>query len=351
LQLNSYERIKSVQALRQQLNQVKNKHERIHIDIDVPEKNKDKASKRPRLKTVFAGVSWKKYALIAAAVAVLALAIWGIDKLVNSSEREARRLKDEAEKIERAEGPLSPSACAKYQELATKFPDSTPARELVGKSNDCIIAPIRLEEAKKIEKEKELNHTAAEAFKKVMDSYPGTTFAKQAEAKVNEFERAKKATLQAWAQMKAAAYQSALDETVGLSPDLFRKLADSLLESIKRYGEIDLEAVDPRLVSHIQTSIAVFNRGRSLYLEMEQDGSRIIAINEAELKKYGEQWREYYHKKVLAEVNEMLRRYDERSQAFNKEIKGLETNASTISSNLKERFNSEEFYILIKKEG
>lgn len=292
LRLSCDERIKSVQAFRQLLAQEGNRRERVVVNFGDGGGGSDKDEPKPvPPKPRPPGGMRRRYAVIAAAAAVVVLVPAALlaDRWINGPGREADKLRNDAEKVERAEGLLSPVPCAAYQDIVARFPGTKAARDLVGKSNDCIIVHNLLQQAEKAEKDKGLNHETADAYRKIVGGYPGSAPAKQAEKRVGEFDKAKQVTVRAWDKMREISEA----EIEGESPSQrFRELA-------VRFGEIDLEGVDPILTAHIRSLREVLNEGKALALTIEQEGFKMGEDKGKEVvqwcqTQYGDAWEDCF---------------------------------------------------------
>lgn len=279
LQLSCDERIKSIKALRERLHQVKNRHERIHINFDSADNGNANANVPVPAKTNFLGGKRKLYGVIAvAAIAVLALASFIGYRMIKG--REAERQFNEAQASERAEGLLSQNACAKYKEIEADYLSTGAARELVRKLNDCYSAPSLLQQASEKEKLNGLNQETTEAYRKIMEGYPGSVSALQAEKRVNEFEKNKQATINAWnAKQK-----------IDISQITANSSSQYFSEVINRYSDIDINnsAVDKVLIDHIKSLIGIVKDAKNLFLEIEQEANRWTELKRKEVQEFCE---------------------------------------------------------------
>jgi predicted Ser/Thr protein kinase len=349
LELSCDERIKSVQALRQRLQETRNRSQRIHINFDQENKNKNvdnrsRVEREPESpKTGFLRNKRTKY--VVGAVLLFVLCVAGYMLYQSSAKRqEARGLFAEAQAIERAEGLLSQNACAKYEQIKSEYLDNSTRSELIKKSNNCTTARVYFQAAEKVEKDKGgLTFETIKEYKKIIETNPGSVYARQAQEKVNEYERNERATLKAYKAMQKADYLSARDDSEEITPELFKQRAKELLETINLYGEIDLTNVDPLLSDHIRNSIEAFKRGRSLFDEIEQERSNLDSSLAANLRTYGNGYRDYFVQQATSEFAKVLQNNASRFQTFKDEIKKLDELDKTIASQLEAKFNNKAF--------
>jgi len=347
LQLNGEDRIKSVQELRQLLRQERNKSTRIEVNISqeadgyVSQIAPPPAAPRP---SRFSGRA--RFALIGAAALVLlsAVSAGGYKFYSNyKAGEEARRLVAEAQSIERGEGLLSPNACAKYAEVAADDLDQSARNELVLKTNSCTTVKLIYQDLEAKEKSNGLNYETAGAYRKFIDANPGTVYAKQAAARVGDYERNEQATLRAYKALQKADYKSSIEDTE-VTGDIFKKLAGKYFEAINLYGEIDLANVDSILSGHILNCIDAYKRWRTLFNEIEGDRVTIVNNMEANVSKWGEYWRDYYRKQAAAEfLNLLTTKYASRLKSYEDEMKKLDELDKTYGSQLQAKFNNRGF--------
>jgi hypothetical protein len=277
LRLNCEDRVRSVQAVRQLLTQQgqqgqqgPRKHDRIHIDIG-PDPAPDgggngRSGGEPTPEPVTPRNRRMLYAALAASFVVLVLASvfgyrWWQRSLV---EQLAREQLNDAQAIERSEGLLSQSACIKYRGVTSDALDASLAKSLVRKLNDCTSAQLLLQEAEKAERDKGLNAQTVEAYRKIAETYPGSTYARQADKKAGEFERIKQATMKAWKEMQEADHlMSNLSEDASNIPEALRQL-------IVRYELIGREDVDADLAAHLRNQVAAFNELQAVIEKVKQ---------------------------------------------------------------------------------
>lgn len=356
LHLNGDERIKSVQALRQLLQQERNKRARIEVNIghegsgyttQIASSPTPLASPPPPPSPAPRFSVNKRFAaLIAgASVAVIVLFVFGYNLYQNYQERQlAQRLFAEAQALERNEGLLSADACAKYNEIVVNDLEQSTRNELVRKTNSCTTVKLIFQDVVEKEKTAGLNYETAAAYQKIVESNPGSVFSKQAEKKVSEYERTEQATLRAYKALQKADYNSSIGDIQQISPDLFKKLAAGCFEAINLYGEIDLSNVDPLLSGHINNSLEAFKRGRDLFAEIERERSNIATNMEASIKQSGETYRDYYVNLANTEFSNMLAtKYASRFKAFVDEVTKLDEMDKTYGSQLQARFNNRSF--------
>lgn len=347
LHLNGDERIKSVQALRQLLQQERNKRARIEINIGnegggyttqiatpPPPSPSPRFSGNKRLAAVIAG----------AVVVVLVLSVLGYNLYRSYQERlVAQGLFAEAQALERNEGALSPNACAKYNEVEVNHLEQSARNELVRKTNSCTTGNLIFQDALEKEKATGLTHETAASYRKIAENYPGSVFSRQAEKKVGEYERNEQATLRAYKALQKADYIVSLD-IQQITPDLFKKLSDTCSHSIHLYGEIDLSNVDPLLSGHIINSMESLKKGRALFAEIEGDRLNLATAVEAYIKRDGEQYRSYYENQGNVEFGKLLvTKYADRYKAFEEETRKLDDLDKTYGSQLEAKFNNRGF--------
>jgi hypothetical protein len=201
--------------------------------------------------------------------------------------------------------------------------------ELARKTNSCTTVNLIFQDAVKSENSKGLNYETAAAYRKIMESNPGSVFARQAEKKVSEYERNDQATLRAYKALQKADYKST-SEAQQITADELKQLTQGFLEKINLYGDIDLTNVDPLLSEHITNSIAAFQRARSLFLEIEAERNTIVSKMEENIKRWGEYWRDYYVKQAQTEFTNVLTKYVARLQTFSDEMKKLDELDKTV---------------------
>ncbi|HEX7957928.1 MAG TPA: serine/threonine-protein kinase [Pyrinomonadaceae bacterium] len=347
LQLNGDERVKSVPELRQLLRQERNKSTRIEVNISheadgyisqiAPPPSPPRPprfSRRARL------------ALVAAAAVVLLSAVSaGGYKLYEGykAREEARRLFAEAQSYERGEGLLSANACAKYNEVVADDLDQSARNELVLKTNSCTTVKLIFQDVEAKEKANGLNHETAAAYRKIVDSNPGSVYARQAEKKVAEYERNEQATLRAYKALQKADYKSTITDTQ-VTADVFKKLSDKYFEAINLYGDIELANVDPILSGHIVNCIDAYKRWKTLFSEIEGERVAIVGKMEASISTWGESWRDYYARAAATEfVNVLTTKYAGRLKSYEEEMKKLDALDKTYGSQLQAKFNNKGF--------
>jgi predicted Ser/Thr protein kinase len=345
LQLSCDERIKSVPALRQRLNEIRNKSQRIHINIDHENKIfSDRSTVEPKpARTSFFRSKPTLYA--AGAVLLILLCVGGLMLYQSYAQgQEAKGLFAEAQSIERAEGLLSQNACAKYDQIKGEYLDDATRAELIKKSNSCTTARVYFQAAQKGEKDKGgLSFETIKEYKQIIETNPGSVYARQAQEKLNEYERNEQATLKAYKAMQKADYLSARLGSEEITPELFKKRSQQLLDTINLYGEIDLTNVDALLSEHIRNSIDAFKRGRSLFDEVEQERSKIDSSLAENIRTYGSDSRNYFIQQATAEFAKVLENNTSRFEAFFEETKKLNELDKTIASQLETKFNNRAF--------
>ena len=345
LQLSCDERIKSVPALRQRLNEIRNKSQRIHINIDHENKIfSDWTSVDPKpAKTSFLRSKPTIYA--AGAVLLILLCVGGFMLYQSYAKaQEARGLFAEAQSIERAEGLLSQNACAKYDQIKSEYLDDAARSELIKKSNNCTTARVYFQAAEKVEKDNGgLSFETIKEYKKIIETNPGSVYARQAQDKLNEYNRNEQATLKAYKAMQKADYFSVREESEEFTPEVFKKLSQRLLETINLYGEIELTNVDPLLSDHIRNWIDAFKKGRTLCDEMEQERSKIESAFEANVRTYGNDYRDHFAQQAATAFIKVLQNNASRFQTFLDETKELNELDKTIASQLETKFNNKAF--------
>ncbi len=347
LRLSCEERIKSVQDLRKRLSQVRHKPERILINIDAESKGIASEPAVAPVKRGFMANRRKIFATIAAAALVLALASFVGYRAVKGSEAQSRF--DEAKAIESAEALLSLRACVKYQEVEAGFLATSVANELGRKLVDCTVARNMLDQTIAAEKNKGLNHQTAASYKEIVDKYPGSAQAKEANTKVSQFETAKKVTIQAWNDLQEADNAASEKREEGSST------SEYFHESAYLYGKINLEHVDPILVAHIKNSIETFNEGDSVFSEIEQEMSKIESDSQKIIElgqQYGAASEHGAAKGALAgrivaadfAQKELTKLRDKKADLLNKYTERMRNTAEmdkTVSVKLKEKYNVE----------
>ena len=345
LQLSCDERIKSVQALRQRFHEIRNRSERIHINIDNDNKIfRDRSNPAPE--SARKGVLGKKSTrYVAAAVLVSIFAVAGYLLYQSSAKRqEARALFAEAQSIERLEGLLSQNACAKYARINSEYLDDNTRSELIKKSNTCTTALVYFQAAEKVEKDQGgLNFETIKEYKKIIDTNPGSIYARQAQEKLNEYARNEQATLKAYKAMQKADYLSARDYSEEMTPELFKKVSQQLMDTINLYGDIDLTNVDPLLSDHIRNSIDAFKKGRILFDELEQERSKIESDLESNIRSYGSSYRDYFVQQATSQFIKVLQNNASRFQEFDDQRKKLDELDKSIASRLETKFNNKAF--------
>jgi serine/threonine protein kinase len=269
LQLSSEERIKSIPDLRQRLTQVRYKPERIVINVGDAEGKIASAPAVAPVKRGFMVGKRRQVAVVAGVIVFLGLASLLGYRAVKGAEAQSRF--DEAKTIESGEALLSPRACSKYQEVDARFLASSVAGDLGRKLVDCGVVRNMLDQTKAAERTKGLNHETAASYKEIVDKFPGSAQAKEANTKVSQFETARKVTLQAWNELQEADNSASKKREEGSTTSQY------FHESAYLYGKISLENVDPILVEHIKNSIETFNEGDSVFSELEQEISKIEA--------------------------------------------------------------------------
>ncbi len=340
LRLNCEERIRSVYELRERLGQVRYRPERIVINTSDDETTRVVPQPPPPVvKPAATGGKRKIYATIAAVVVVLALASFVGYRVVKGSK--AQSAFDEARAIESSEALLSPSACVKYQQVEVAYLSSNVASELNKKLLDCTVARVLLDQATNAEKSNGLNFETTKKYKEIVEKFPGSAQAKDATLKIDDFDRNKKATLQAWNDLQEADNEASKKrrEENSLPSQYFH-------ESAYLYGRINLENVDPILVEHIKNSIATFNEGNSVFSELETEISNIQAKSQ-KIVEYGQQTgapvagrivADEYSQKELDKLKEqkadLLKSYAERARNTAEMDK-------TVGAKLKQRYNIE----------
>jgi serine/threonine protein kinase len=341
LRLSCDERIKSVQDVRERLNQVRYKPERIIIDTTHVESRRVITGEPTAASVSSNGTGNKRmrYAVIAAVVVGLALTSFIGYRLVKGSQ--AQSAFDEARSIESTEALLSSRACVQYQQVELAYLASNVANELNRKLVDCTAARLSLENASSAEKNNGLNHETVRKYKEIVEKFPGSAQAKEANGRIDEFERTKKATLQAWNELQEADNTAAKkrQEEGSLPSQYFH-------ESAYLYGRITLEHVDLILVEHIKNSIETFNEGDSVFSELEEEISTIQAKGQkiVELGKQsgapaaGQIVADDYTQKELAKLQEqkadLLKSYMER-------MRNTAQMDKTVGTKLRDKYNIE----------
>jgi serine/threonine protein kinase len=345
LQLSCDERIKSVQALRQRLNEIRNRSQRIHIDIDEKQNFNDYRSDiKPEPSKP--GFFRNKATIYAAGVVLLvALSVGGYMWYQSYAKRqEARGLFAEAQSIERSEGLLSQSACAKYDQINGEYLDDATRSELIKKSNNCTTARVYFEAAEKNEKDNGgLSFETIKEYKKIIETNPGSVYAKRAQEKINEYNRNEQATLKAYKALQKADYLSARDDTGEFTLEVFKELSQQLRDTINLYGEIELTYVDPLLSDHIRNSIDAFKTGRTLCDEVDQERSKIQSNFESNIRTYGNDYRNYFAQQAATEFVKVLQNNAGRFKEFFDATKKLNELDKTIAAQLETKFNNKAF--------
>jgi Protein kinase domain len=345
LKLSCDERIKSAQALRQLFNQAKNKRERIHINVDATDDKKSAGEPAPvPAKSGFMGDKRKSYALIAGALIVLILTAWicyGWRQQV-TRERAAQEQFNDAQSLERAEGLLSQRACAGYDGI--KADDLVPSmRSLLGrKLDDCKNVRSLFQKADKAEKDKGLNYETAASYKEVVEQYPDSASAKQADKKVGEYERVKQATERAWKEMQKADTE----------------IRDSNYEGYARYEKIvvlydsiALENVDPLLAELIENWMAVNKETMELLDKQRQEANAYLEKVKKKIEeykeRYGDSWDAYFRiwfqQVGQPEANKIDENQKKQRQQLQVRARGIAQSDEYVGSRMREKFNSKVF--------
>lgn len=290
LHLNSDERIKSVQELRQLLRQEKHKSSRIEVNISHEADgyvSQIAPPPAPRPRRFFGWGIAMKAVVASVSLVVLALAsVFGYLWWQRSvAQKVASDMFGDGQALERAEGLLSQGACSKYRSIESDTVEAVMARELVRKLNDCTAAQSLFQDAESIEKKDGLYGSAAEAYKKIAETYPTSSYARLAEKKIGQFEKTKQATLKAWREMQEA------DNQNWPSPsDNYRDDYNAWTKLENRYNLISTEDVDSELAGHIRSSSAAFNELRTVLQKRLQDGDDIAARSPTKMAECVASW-------------------------------------------------------------
>jgi Protein kinase domain len=346
LQLNNYERIKSVQGLRHLLQQERNRSTRIEVNISheadgyvsqlVPP---PPPAPRPRR---FLGWGIAATAVVASvSFVVLALAAvfgyqWWQRSLV---EQAAREMFGDAQALERAEGLLSQGACSKYRSIESGSVEAVMAKELVRKLNDCTAVQSRFQEAENAEKRDGLYGSATAAYRKVVESYPGSSYARLAEKKIGQFEKARQATLKAWREMQEADNQNWPDSSASSDVDY-----DAWTKLANRYDLIGSEDVDAELANHIRSCSSAFKERRAVLEKVIKDVADLASRVRAKQDRCNSCWfcpSECSEEWRQSELRKIYESYKTANAPVQMKLNALAEADKTIGSRLSDRYKAE----------
>jgi hypothetical protein len=332
LQLNQYERIKSIQELRQSIAQVDIESEPDFPNILTPRRQKSNNN-------------WKLYTVVTAGGVILVLLLFAGYGLWDKESKRAKeqKLYDEAQTIESSEGQLSRSACIKYEQIKSEYLDSGTANEVVRKSNDCKSLQSLIEQLEAKEKDKGLSHIIIAEYKKIVESYPNSAFANQSKKKVDQFEANKQATKKAWNELQEIKNLQAKGED-----SYSKQITDFLI----RFQKMDLNNVDPILINHISSYKEYLNENKALSIEMEQKYNQINEEKMKEVEKYCAEsldtqscindWVNEKKDKQIEGASSVVReQYKDQLAKMDEKINNIKEKEKTISSQLKEKYNAE----------
>jgi protein kinase-like protein len=346
LRLNCEDRVKSVAALRQLLTQQEpRRHDRIRIDLN-PDPDPAPApppvgggGNRPTPEPVVPRTRTKLYVALAASLVLLVVgSVLGYKWIQKRAfEQLAREQLSDAQSIERSEGLLSQSACIKYRGVASDALETSIAKELVRKLNDCTSAQSLFQEADKAERDKGLNAQTVEAYRKIAETYPGSTYERQANKKAAEFERIKQATMRAWKEMQE------IDNQVPESSDNYPSIYESWTKYSNRYQLIGRDDIDPDLASHINSQIAAFNDMRTALDKRIKDGNELDARVPSKRSECSSTWfpEDCFNNWVKQERARIDNAFNTQAEPIRARIHSLAEADKTIGSKLAERYKAE----------